>query len=98
VAGARVLALLESRLRKLTGLERLRAARYTALARELANTAEEDGGPALLTMLLDDFHREALQENRFPDNRPMREDAAASRGHRKRRSRRRRGGETKENI
>ena len=99
VAGARVLALLESRLRKLTGLERLRAARYTALARELANTAEEDGGPALLAMLLDDFHREALQENRFPDNRPMREDAAAaSRGHRKRRSRRRRGGETKENI
>ncbi|MDR2745358.1 MAG: DEAD/DEAH box helicase [Desulfovibrio sp.] len=98
VAGARVMALLESRLRKLTGLERLRAARYTTLARELANVAEEDGGPALLSMLLDMFHHEALQENRFPDNRPVRGDNAASRERRKRRSRRRRGGEAKENV
>ncbi|MDR2054676.1 MAG: DEAD/DEAH box helicase [Desulfovibrio sp.] len=97
VAGARVMALLESRLRKLTGLERLRAERYTTLARELANAAEEDGGLALLSMLLDDFHREALQENRFPDNGPVREETAPRVG-RRRRSRRRRGGETKENF
>jgi ATP-dependent RNA helicase DeaD len=97
VAGTRVMALLESRLRKLTGLERLRAARYTALARELANVAEEDGGLALLSMLLDDFHREALQANRFPVNGPAPDDAA-SRGRRKRRSRRRRGSETKGNV
>jgi ATP-dependent RNA helicase DeaD len=97
VAGERVMALLESRLRKLTGLERLRAARYAALARDLANAAEEDGGLALLSMLLDDFHRESLEENRFPAGRPVR-DAAASRGRRKLRSRRRRDGETKENA
>ncbi|MDR3319772.1 MAG: DEAD/DEAH box helicase [Desulfovibrio sp.] len=100
VTGARVMAFLEARLRKLTGLEQLRAARYTALAQELASEGEEDGGGlALLAMLLDDFHHGALRENRFPDNKPVRQgESAISMDRRKRLSRRRRSGETKKNA
>ncbi|MDR1777044.1 MAG: DEAD/DEAH box helicase [Desulfovibrio sp.] len=99
VAGARAMALLEARLRKLTGLERLRAERYMALARELAS-GEEDGGPILLAMLLDNFHRNALQEECFPRAGLSEPGGTAAlnhrsekdgRGNRKRRSRRRRG-------
>ncbi|MDR2574541.1 MAG: DEAD/DEAH box helicase [Desulfovibrio sp.] len=98
--GARVMTLLESRLRKLTGLERLRTGRYMTVARELAGGGEDDGGLELLALLLDDFHREALQENRFSGNAPAirKGTPVAPKGRHGRRSRGRRGGEMKENT
>lgn len=84
VAGTRLTAILEARFRALTGLERMRVARYAALARELARQSEEDDGVQLLAMLLDACHQRSLQENRFPDNSPAvatRRHAAPRRGH-----------------
>ncbi len=77
VAGTRLTAILEARFRTLTGLERMRVARYAALARELARQSEEDDDVLLLGMLLDACHQQSLQENRFPDNSP----AVAARRH-----------------
>lgn len=102
VAGTRLTAILESRFRALTGLERMRVARYAALARELARQSEEDADVQLLAMLLDACHQQSLQESRFPDNSPAiavrrpsarREDGhgeAPRSGKRRRRSSRRR--------
>ena len=70
VAGTRLTAILEARFRALTGLERVRVARYAGLARELARQSEEDGDVLLLGMLLDACHQQSLRENRFPDNSP----------------------------
>lgn len=70
VAGARLTAILEARYRKLTGLERVRVARYADLARDLARQSEEEDDVLLLAMLLDAAHQQSLQENRFPDNSP----------------------------
>ena len=68
VAGARLTAILEGRFRNLTGLERVRVARYTQLARDLAAEGGDDEDSALLlAMLLDSAHQESLRENRFPD-------------------------------
>ncbi|SCM73371.1 DEAD/DEAH box helicase [Desulfovibrio sp. 86] len=68
VAGARLTAILEGRFRNLTGLERMRVARYTQLARDLASEGGDDEDSALLlAMLLDSAHQESLRENRFPD-------------------------------
>ena len=68
VAGARLTAILEGRFRNLTGLERMRVARYTQLARDLAAEGGDDEDSALLlAMLLDAAHQESLRENRFPD-------------------------------
>ena len=52
VAGARVTTLLEGRFRKLTGLEKMRVARYAPLVRELAGQAEDDEDGLLLAMLV----------------------------------------------
>ncbi|WP_291440265.1 DEAD/DEAH box helicase [Desulfovibrio sp.] len=67
VAGTRLTAILEGRFRKLTGLERVRVERYTALARELAAEHDDEASVLLLAMLLDETHQESLRENRFPD-------------------------------
>ena len=75
-ASARLMALLEARYRGLTGLERMRVARYADLARELARTpneaadaaageAEENENLLLLAMLLDACHQESLRQGRF---------------------------------
>lgn len=83
-ASARLMALLESRFRKLTGLERLRVSRYAGLARELASASadgqepesaaaenEENETLLLLAMLLDACHQESLREGRFfPADKP----------------------------
>ncbi|WP_165072145.1 DEAD/DEAH box helicase [Desulfovibrio sp. ZJ200] len=71
VAGTRLTAILEARYRALTGLERMRVARYAGLARELARQSEEEDDGLLLAMLLDAAHQQSLQENRFPDNSPV---------------------------
>ena len=67
VAGTRLTAILEGRFRNLTGLERVRVARYGALARELAAESDEEASVLLLAMLLDEAHQQSLRENRFPD-------------------------------
>lgn len=63
----RLNALLESRLRSLTGLERIRANRYLPLAREIAATeaGDDEDALAIMSMLLDDYHRQTLNENRL---------------------------------
>ena len=71
VAGTRLTAILEARFRTLTGLERVRVARYAALARELAQQSEEEDDVQLLAMLLDACHQRSLHENRFPDSEPV---------------------------
>ncbi len=83
VAGTRLTTILEARFRALTGLERMRVARYATLARELARQSEEDDDVLLLGMLLDACHQQSLQESRFPDNSPHaapRRHAGARRG------------------
>ncbi len=71
VAGTRLTAILEARYRTLTGLERMRVARYAGLARELARQSEEEDDVLLLAMLLDAAHQQSLQESRFPDSSPV---------------------------
>jgi ATP-dependent RNA helicase DeaD len=56
VVGARLTALLESRLRLCTGLERERLARFTPLVHSLA----EDEQSQLLALLLDAFYQDSL--------------------------------------
>lgn len=64
-AGERLRAMLDARLRNLTGLERIRVERYLPLARELAQ--EEDGeGLMLLALLLDAGKSESAGLNLFP--------------------------------
>ena len=65
VAGTRLTAILEARFRTLTGLERMRVARYAALARELARQSEEDDDVLLLGMLLDACHQQSLRKTVF---------------------------------
>ena len=71
VVSNRLMAQLESRWRRLTGLERLRAQRYARLARELAAPAQDDEGDSegvsLLAMLLDACHQGTLNESRLPE-------------------------------
>lgn len=67
VAGTRLTAILEGRFRNLTGLERMRVARYVQLARELAAEGDGEDSALLLAMLLDSAHQESLRESRFPD-------------------------------
>lgn len=60
--------ILEDRLRHLTGLERVRANRYLPMARALtALSGEEDEQHlSIIAMLLDDYHRQMLNETRYP--------------------------------
>ena len=62
VAGTRLTAILEARFRTLTGLERVRVARYAALARELAQQSEEEDDVQLLAMLLDACHQQLSRQ------------------------------------
>jgi len=57
VVGARLTALLESRLRRRTGLEKERLARFVPLARSLAEDEEQK---QLLALLLDAFYQDSL--------------------------------------
>lgn len=70
VVSNRLQTKLESRFRSLTGLERTRAKRYVAMARELAAQELEDEsageGVNLLAMLLDAFHHDTLNMNFLP--------------------------------
>ncbi len=97
------MTVLEARYRGLTGLERMRVARYADLARDLARPQEPAPGQAegeendnllLLAMLLDACHQERLREGRFfPDAGPAPEAGGTSGGRAGRggRSRGRRG-------
>ncbi|MDE7240936.1 DEAD/DEAH box helicase, partial [Desulfovibrio sp.] len=105
-ASARLMALLEARWRGLTGLERMRVARYADLARELAQGADApcgaDGAAApaegeenenllLLAMLLDACHQESLREGLvFPTETPAPAGGRGSRSGARGRSRGRR--------
>ena len=92
VAGARVTTLLEGRFRKLTGLEKMRVARYAPLVRELAGQAEDDEDGLLLAMLVDAAYQESLGHvQQLPEgrNESSRRGDGEGRG-RKRSSRRRR--------
>lgn len=98
-AGQRLVAILEARFRGMTGLEKMRAARYVPLARTLAGvpSSETDTAPAdeddtlLLAMLLDACHQQSLRETRFPDagddgGQTRRERSRSGRGRRRRES------------
>ncbi len=95
VAGERLTAILEARFRTLSGLERLRAARYAALARALAAADENDDNVMLLAMLLDESHQKTLRMHRpLPDGKKDADRAENGRnGRRRERGRRRRKGE-----
>ncbi len=78
VVSHRLLAIMESRYRRLNALEKTRIRRYAAFARELANLPLEDesegAGVNLLGMLLDACHHNTLDEVRLPKPpRPRRE-------------------------
>jgi len=88
VASTRLTAILEARFRNLTGLERMRVARYAQLARDLATQSDEEDNVLLLAMLLDACHQESLRETRFPDGVPR---AAAAQQRQPRQSRGRGG-------
>lgn len=61
----RLMAFLEARQRKLTGLERIRQSRFVELARQLG-TDEDETGNALMAMLLDDAYRQSRQSRLLP--------------------------------
>lgn len=79
VSAIRLTAVLEARFRTLSGLERLRVARYAPLARELAASDAEENG-LLLAMLLDGLHQSVLHESCFP----LPTETKPSAGHRRR--------------
>ncbi len=88
-ASARLMTVLEARYRGLTGLERMRVARYAGLARDLARQepatgqaeGEENDNLLLLAMLLDACHQERLRQGRFfPDAGSAPESSRASGG------------------
>ncbi len=89
VVSHRLLAVMESRYRRLNALEKTRIRRYTAFARELANLPLEDdndgAGVNLLGMLLDACHHNTLDEIRLPKppkprrDREGRDDASRAR-------------------
>lgn len=98
-AGQRLVAILEARFRGMTGLEKMRAARYVPLARTLAGVpsgdtdaaAAEEDDTLLLAMLLDACHQQSLRETRFPDagddgGQARRERSRSGRGRRRRES------------
>lgn len=103
-ASARLMTVLETRYRGLTGLERMRVTRYADLARELAHTPDTGASPAegeenenllLLAMLLDACHQERLHEGRMFSSDGSAQAACTSGGREGSRSRGRRGTRTK---
>lgn len=62
VVSRRLMAILEARSRKLTGLERMRVQRFTVLAQTLVTPSEDGEAPVeLMGMLLDACYQEALR-------------------------------------
>lgn len=68
----RLNTILEGRLRSMTGLQRERASRYTGLAKQLAapEGGDNEESLAIMSMLLDDCHRQSLNEKRYPAKKP----------------------------
>lgn len=64
----RLNTVLESKLRSMTGLERMRANRYLPLAKEMAaaEAGDDEEALAIMAMLLDDYHRQIRNEKRYP--------------------------------
>ena len=96
VVSRRLMAVLEARHRRLTGLERMRVQRFTALAQSLATATDEgEAQTELLGMLLDACYQEAL---RTPPEAPQGGRAVSSSakgdggGRRRRSGKGRRGG------
>lgn len=83
----RLNTLLESRLRSLTGLEKMRASRYLPLAREIAaaEAGDDEEAMAIMAMLLDDYHRQARNERRYPGQSLARRKPASKTGWKRRR-------------
>ncbi|MBD5553022.1 MAG: DEAD/DEAH box helicase [Desulfovibrio sp.] len=83
----RLNTVLESRLRSLTGLERMRVNRYLPLAREMAaaEAGDDEEALAIMAMLLDDYHRQMRNERRYPGQSLVRRKPASqkSRGRRR---------------
>lgn len=83
----RLNTVLESRLRSLTGLERMRVNRYLPLAREMAaaEAGDDEEALAIMAMLLDDYHRQMRNERRYPGQSLVRRKPAGqkSRGRRR---------------
>ena len=91
VAGTRLTALLESRLRRRTGLEKERLARFVPLARSLAEDEEQR---QLLALLLDAFYQDSLHAPPpGPQGIPKQAESTSAR---KRRPKRRRRAKTQE--
>lgn len=65
---ARLDTILEDRLRHLSGLERVRANRYLPMAKTLTELSgdEDEQHLSIIAMLLDDYHRNILNESRYP--------------------------------
>ena len=89
-AASRLTAILETRCRALTGLERLRVARYVPLVKELAKDGEEGDTAMLLAMLLDNCHQQSLHERFLPTGQSARSGQRAQGQGRSRRGERRR--------
>ena len=94
VASTRLTALLEGRHRGLNALQRQRAARYEALARELAAPGEDEdsAGVELLAMLLDAFHHNSLNELALPRQIAPEEDRPRNKRSKKRKGSRKEDG------
>ena len=102
--GQRLVTILEARYRGMTGLEKVRIARYVPLARTLAGLPPGEDGAAvadeddtrLLAMLLDACHQQSLHETRFPDGGDDERGQTRKERSRGGRSRRRRDGARRE--
>lgn len=91
----RLLAFLEARQRKLTGLEKIRQGRFFELARQLG-ADEDENCNALMAMLLDDAYRQSRETRQLPQALPKNRETSSGRGKGKRsRSRKKPGGNSR---
>ena len=91
----RLLAFLEARQRKLTGLEKIRQGRFFELARQLG-ADEDENGNALMAMLLDDAYKQSRETCQLPQRLPKNRETSSGRGKGKRsRSRKKTGGNSR---
>lgn len=91
IVGQRLSTLLESRYRSLTGLEKERCHRYLNFAKKLARDSlesedQDEQGLCLLTMLLDDCHRQSLTRPSLLPQAQNHDRRKSSRRHRRRRN------------